>query len=406
MLIVSQPYLLLTSLIKLIKLKLYQGMSSELAVYIVSQPYILLTGLIQFIKHQSMSSELALMYTPKIASEPYRLLILVVLLATIVVIYNIERKRRNQIQGELNDLNVNWVEVKERFNTLQADIRKTEIKNQWLNELFNAFQANIRQTEMNNERIKKERFNEIENEMVKINTEIGHQTLIKNKKFDEIHTEVNERFKTIQTNIQYLQEDMQYQLLELNNNETNVKNNIVKTLKNINDIINYIDNHQINELIEQELKENRNSYKYSYAYACVSIKHIYITAEPLKVLLKYFKSQCIRENGFPVFNIHTFPEDNTNELLKMQVEYKKNYSITLPAVHELIKRYNTLGYPEQAQSRFVKLLPNISDVLNLQLNIKLIGETEDEHELRILRFCLERIQIVYWYYKCSEKLFY
>jgi hypothetical protein len=319
------------------------------------------------------------MYTPKIASEPYRLLILVVLLATIVVIYNIERKRRNQIHGELNDLNINWVEVKERFNTLQA---------------------NIRQTEMNNERIKKERFNEIENEIVKINTEMYHQTLINNKKFNEIHTEVNERFNTIQTNIQYLQEDMQYRLLELKNNETVVKNNIVTTLKNINDIINYIDNHQINgELLEQELKENRPYLKYSYAYAmCGFRKTIWISADPLKVLLKYFKSQSIHETRFPLFGMHILIEDYTNDLLKMQVQYKKNkYGIKLPAVHELIKGYNGNHQREQFEGG----KPNM-DVL--KLDIKMIGETEDEYELRILRFCLERVQIVYWYYKCSEKL--
>jgi hypothetical protein len=269
----------------------------------------------------------------------------------------------------------------EKFNTLQAEMcHQTEIKNK--------------------------KFNGIENEIENIYTEMDHQTHIKNNQFNEIHTEVNERFNTIQTNIQYLQEDMQYQLLELKNNETNVKNNIVTTLKNINDIINYIDNHQINELIEQELKENRNSYKYSYAYTmCGITQTIWINEELFNVLLKYFKSQCLHETHFQLFGMHILIKDFTDDLLKMQVQYKKNeYSMKLPAVHELIKGYNTTQQREQFQRGRISNNNMNMDVLNL--NIKMIGETDDEYELRILRFCLERVQCVYWYYKCSEKLFY
>jgi hypothetical protein len=76
----------------------------------------------------------------------------------------------------------------------------------------------------------------------------------------------------------------------------------------------------------------------------------------------------------------------------------------LPAVHELIKGYNTTQQREQFQRGRISNNNMNMDVLNL--NIKMIGETDDEYELRILRFCLERVQCVYWYYKCSEKLFY
>jgi hypothetical protein len=309
---------------------------------------------------------------------------------------DIKNKKFNEIE------NIH-TKVNKRFSKLEDDLKnETDIKNKMFNEIHTDVNErfNICDTVFS-ELIKK--FNEIENEIEIIRENVSSElndikdTNFKNKlEFNESFNICMEKeFNKIWTNIQYLQEDMQYQLLELKNNETNVKNNIVKTLKNINDIINYIDNHQINELIEQELKENRNSYKYDYAYNCAyrskysgasSTFLIYITAEPFKVLLKYFKSQCQYENHFPVFNMHILIEDNTNDLLKMQVEYKKNYNIKLPAVHELIERYNK----NQQQ----------------QINIKMINETEDEYELRILGFCLKRVQNVYWYYKCSEKLFY